>query len=240
MSSQDSSGRFAEVKGHLVAYHENKSQSAFTQFHQAYLEPTLKSKIGRLPAQMADDQDDFDQNVCIYFLKNASALDAQGFAFWNQKISWLKYEWIRRTSKHHGREVAEARRPEGEDGTARPEHADRSVSHEKRVDLVQMISDEIDQMTDGERIAAVALTWPQFRDRVTEDDLTRLAAQSRRSRSDLLEIFEDDGLEDIDKLLALYYSDFDSKNDEYLRARATKRKELKRMVNKLSAAIDAE
>ena len=84
LSSQDSSGRFAEVKGHLVAYHENKSQSAFTQFHQAYLEPTLKSKIGRLPAQMADDQDDFDQNVCIYFLKNASALDAQGFAFWNQ------------------------------------------------------------------------------------------------------------------------------------------------------------
>ena len=208
----------------------------FNKFYQAYLSKMLCSRIGRLPNDFSQDQADFDQQVCIHFCKKETLANATHFSYWNQTIENLKKSWLK--SKQNRKLPYQSSEDEQFDILSQLDSGVRSaeIQFEER----QLIQQKLSDLSDGFRIAALILFWPEFEEFLTDKDRQRLSESSGRSLRELQAILDDDQVIAIDKLILLYYHDLDSNSQEYKLARAAKLKEIKRAVSVLSNAFKNE
>ena len=88
-------------------------------------------------------------------------------------------------------------------------------------------------LSDGQRIAAIVLFWPTFRELLKHADLDRLSAMSGRDHGALLSILEDPSCSDVERLILLNYPDLPLESVEARRAYEAKTKELRRSVREI-------
>lgn len=233
---------FTELKACLSTWYERKDPLAARKFVEQFLQPAVRreGQRCRLPA---DQVDDLNQTVAIFFLSNASlALNAESVGFWRRQITWKIKDHLRRHSVLRKRYVQpEAVEPHEQQADHPAFFEERFVASVfgRRADRAEWLRARLAAMPIGRRVFFLVHHHCELGAFFVEADFQEIERRSGWERASIMALLADDPGDDPNTLLPLLFSTAEiGANRE--RCLDNFRKGRKRALENLQAAIAEE